>query len=148
MVAQPPLQPFLRTHNGSYVRVEGTLLADGESRNLTMHVTGSSIDTGIGIGGKDREAPLLLKVRCVAYWRDDTITAVGVRRVHPNLGVSIREGPRTSSTWSDSLRLMGVASAPGLLRAFVFVPIVGPRIALCGSAWRLVATIVVMRRDT
>jgi len=62
------------------------------------------------------------------------------------LGVSILKGPQTSSTWGELLRTMGFASTPGLLRAFVFVPVVGNLIALAGSVWRLVATIIAVRQ--
>ncbi len=62
------------------------------------------------------------------------------------LGVSILKGPQTSSTWGELLRTMGFASTPGILRAFVFVPVAGNLIALAGSLWRLLATIIAVRQ--
>ena len=62
------------------------------------------------------------------------------------IGVSILKGPQTSSTWGELLRTMGFASTPGLLRIFAFVPVVGGIIALAGSLWRLVATIIAVRQ--
>ena len=62
------------------------------------------------------------------------------------IGVSILKGPQTSSTWGELLRTMGFASTPGLLRVFAFVPVVGGIIALGGSVWRLVATIIAVRQ--
>ena len=62
------------------------------------------------------------------------------------IGVSILKGPQTSSTWGELLRTMGFASTPGLLRIFAFVPVVGGIIALVGSVWRLVATIIAVRQ--
>ena len=62
------------------------------------------------------------------------------------IGVTILKGPKTSSTWGELLRTMGFASTPGLLRVFAFVPVVGGIIALCGSVWRLVATIIAVRQ--
>jgi hypothetical protein len=62
------------------------------------------------------------------------------------IGVTLLKGPQTSSTWGELLRTMGFASTPGLLRAFVFVPIIGNLIALAGSVWRLVATIIAVRQ--
>jgi hypothetical protein len=40
---------------------------------------------------------------------------------------------------------MGFASAPGILRVLVFVPVVGDILAIGGSLWRLVATIIAVR---
>jgi len=62
------------------------------------------------------------------------------------LGVSILKGPQTSSTWGELLRTMGFASTPGLLRALVFIPVVGGAIAFIGSVWRLIATIIAVRQ--
>ena len=62
------------------------------------------------------------------------------------LGVSILKGPKTSSTWGELLRTMGFASAPGILRVLVFVPVVGDILAIGGSLWRLVATIIAVRQ--
>lgn len=62
------------------------------------------------------------------------------------IGVSILKGPQTSSTWGELLRTMGFASTPGLLRALAFIPVVGGLIALLGSVWRLIATIVAVRQ--
>lgn len=62
------------------------------------------------------------------------------------IGVTVLKGPRTSSTWGELLRTMGFASTPGLLRIFAFVPVVGGLIALAGSVWRLIATIIAVRQ--
>ena len=62
------------------------------------------------------------------------------------IGISLLKGPQTSSTWGELLRTMGFASTPGLLRVFAFVPVIGGIIALGGSVWRLVATIIAVRQ--
>ncbi|MBN1151668.1 MAG: YIP1 family protein [Dehalococcoidia bacterium] len=62
------------------------------------------------------------------------------------VGITILKGPQTSSTWGELLRTMGFASTPELLRIFAVVPGIGGVIAIVGSVWRLLATIIAVRQ--
>lgn len=62
------------------------------------------------------------------------------------IGVKMLPEPQTRAAWGEIARTTGFAQAPGLLRLFGFVPVLGPIVALIASVWMLVATVVAVRQ--
>jgi hypothetical protein len=62
------------------------------------------------------------------------------------IGAKLIPEPQTEADVGQLLRTTGFATAPGVLRAFMIVPGVGPLIALAASLWMLVAMIVAVRQ--
>ena len=62
------------------------------------------------------------------------------------IGTKILPEPQTEADIGQLLRTLGFASAPGVLRVFGFIPILGPIIFLISSIWMLVATVVAVRQ--
>lgn len=62
------------------------------------------------------------------------------------IGTKLLAEPTTRSDWGEIARTTGFAQAPGLLRLFGFVPVLGPIVALVSSVWMLAATVVAVRQ--
>ena len=62
------------------------------------------------------------------------------------IGTKLLPEPQTEADIGQLLRTLGFASAPGVLRVFGFIPILGPIIFLISSIWMLVATVVAVRQ--
>ena len=62
------------------------------------------------------------------------------------IGTKILPEPQTEADIGQLLRTLGFASAPGVLRVFGFIQILGPIIFLISSIWMLVATVVAVRQ--
>ncbi len=62
------------------------------------------------------------------------------------IGTKILPEPQTEADIGQLLRTLGFASAPGVLRVFGFIPILGLIIFLISSIWMLVATVVAVRQ--
>jgi hypothetical protein len=63
------------------------------------------------------------------------------------IGVHLLPGPETHATVGEVLRTTGFAAAPGIVRIFGFVPVVGPVFFVLGSVWMLVAMFVAVRQS-
>jgi hypothetical protein len=139
MVRATKLQPAL------YEEVEADTDAIGQAL-LVVVLTSTATGIGAGLqalieGGSERFIYGLLYgvAGAITGWLFWALFAYVI-------GISILKGPQTSSTWGELLRTMGFASTPGLLRIFVFVPVVGGAIAFAGSVWWLVATVIAVRQ--
>jgi hypothetical protein len=62
------------------------------------------------------------------------------------VGTTILKGPETSSSYGELLRTIGYSASPGVLRIFVFIPVLGSLIALVSSIWMLTAMIIAVRQ--
>jgi hypothetical protein len=62
------------------------------------------------------------------------------------IGTTITRGPGTQSDLAEMLRVLGYAHAPQALIVLVFVPILGPGLALVASVWSLVAGVIAVRQ--
>jgi hypothetical protein len=62
------------------------------------------------------------------------------------IGVHLLPGPQTNATMGEVLRTTGFAAAPGMVRVFGVVPVVGPALFMLGSLWMLVAMFVAIRQ--
>lgn len=63
------------------------------------------------------------------------------------VGTRLVPSSETSATPGELLRTLGFAQTPNLLAVFGFVPILGPLVALVGSIWTLVCSIVAIRQS-
>jgi hypothetical protein len=62
------------------------------------------------------------------------------------LGTTILKGKNTSATYGELLRTIGFANSPNVFRFFVFIPFIGPLIALAAFIWSLIAGVIAVRQ--
>lgn len=62
------------------------------------------------------------------------------------IGTRLLAEPQTRADIGELLRTTGFSSAPGVLRVFAFIPVLGPLVALIASIWMLAAMIVAIRQ--
>ncbi len=62
------------------------------------------------------------------------------------IGTKLLKGPKTSATWGELLRTIGFAYSPGILRFFVFIPIIGGIIVFVVLVWSLIAGVIAVRQ--
>ena len=62
------------------------------------------------------------------------------------IGTKILPEPGTQSDMGELLRTLGFASAPGLLRVFGWIPVLGGFITMAALVWMLVATVIAVRQ--
>ena len=62
------------------------------------------------------------------------------------VGTTIFKTPETHADWGQLARTLGFAQSPGVLKAFGFVPGIGPVVFAVVSLWQLVAMIVAIRQ--
>ena len=62
------------------------------------------------------------------------------------IGTKLLPEPQTKADVGELLRTIGFSSAPGVLRIFGFIPLVGAIISFVASIWMLVAMIIAVRQ--
>jgi hypothetical protein len=62
------------------------------------------------------------------------------------IGTTLTRGPETESDMGEMLRVLGYAHSPQVLIILVFIPLLGPLIALGASVWSLIAGVVAIRQ--
>jgi hypothetical protein len=62
------------------------------------------------------------------------------------IGTRMLAEPQTSSSVGEMMRVTGFASAPGIIRVFAFIPVLGPVINWGASVWMLAAFVVAVRQ--
>jgi hypothetical protein len=62
------------------------------------------------------------------------------------IGTKLLPESQTQSGFSELLRTIGFASAPGLLRVLGFIPVVGWLITVAAGVWMLLAMVVAVRQ--
>ncbi len=62
------------------------------------------------------------------------------------IGTKLLPEPQTRSDWGEIARTTGFAQAPGVLRIFGFVPLVGVVITVVANIWMLVAMVIGVRQ--
>jgi hypothetical protein len=123
-------------------------IAAFEEVEADRHATGqalavvvlSSAAAGIGLNLTLYETPVLTKVILALllwlFWAALTYA----------IGVYLMPEPQTEASVGELLRTIGFASAPGVLRVFGFVPIVGPTLYAVVMVWMLVAMVIAIRQ--
>jgi len=120
----------------TYEDVEADKTANGQALGV---VALSSIAAGVG-GLAAGERGLLggLVAGLVGWVAASFLTYV--------IGARMLPEPQTRADMGEMLRTLGFASAPGVLRALGFVPVVGGIIVLAAHVWILFATVVAVRQ--
>lgn len=62
------------------------------------------------------------------------------------IGTRLLPEPQTEADLGQLLRTIGFSSAPGVLRVFVFVPVLGALVSIVANIWMLAAMIVAVRQ--
>ncbi len=62
------------------------------------------------------------------------------------IGTKLLPEPQTQSDMGELLRTLGFATAPGVLRIFGIIPVLGTLISIVASLWMLAAMVVAVRQ--
>lgn len=62
------------------------------------------------------------------------------------IGTKLLPEPQTKADVGELLRTIGFSSAPGILRIFGFIPLIGAIITFAAGVWMLVAMIIAVRQ--
>ena len=122
-----------------YEEVEADAGATFQALSVVVLV---ALATGIGFIGSDGGTVSRLIIGTavsVAVWAVWALMAYLV-------GTSILGTPSTKADWGQLARAMGFAQSPGMLRVFMFVPVLGPVIFQVTVIWQLVAVVVAIRQ--
>jgi hypothetical protein len=124
---------------GTYEEVEADVTATGQAMAVIVL---SSVASAIGLMRGTSVDPYLF----ISY----TTAALSAWIVWSALvyliGVHMLPGPETNATVGELLRTTGFAAAPGMVRIFGIVPVVGPAFFVLGSVWMLAAMFVAVRQ--
>ena len=100
----------------------------------------SSLAAGIGFTAGVYNAPVLHRVMLALllwlFWAISTYI----------VGVYLMPEPQTRTNVGELLRTIGFAAAPGTLRIFGVVPVVGGTIYAISTVWMLVAMVIAIRQ--
>lgn len=115
--------------------------AEGGSMTQAMTVVGiSSVAAGIGSAGLIGPLGLVMgALGALAGWFIWSVLAHFI-------GTTLLAEPSTRATLGQVMRVTGYAAAPGAIRIFAFIPILGVLINLLASLWMLAAFIVAIRQ--
>jgi hypothetical protein len=113
---------------------------DENSMNQAMAVVGiSSLAAGIGSAGLGGPVGLVFgAIAAVVGW---FIWAF----LSHFIGTNMLAEPSTRATLSQVMRVTGFAAAPGVIRVFAFIPLLGGLINLAAWLWTLAAFVVAVR---
>ena len=100
----------------------------------------SSAAAGIGLTSNVYDAPVVtLVVLALLMW-------VFWAALTYAIGVYLMPEPQTQTDVGELLRTIGFAAAPGMLRVFGFLPVVGRTVYGLVTAWMLVAMVIAVRQ--
>ena len=120
-----------------YEEVEADQASLGQSAGVIVM---SSVAAGIGVTGNGGAGGLVLgTVAALLGW---FIWASLIYLI----GTKLLPEPQTQSNIGELLRTVGFAAAPGLLRVFGLIPLLGPVIIFIVSLWMLAAMVVAVRQ--
>jgi len=119
----------------TYTEVENDQTATSQAM---LVVAISSVAAGIGAGGAGVMAVIWTTVASLIGWAAWAFVTYFV-------GTKLLAEPQTKADWGELLRTIGFASAPGVLRVFGIIPVVGTVIAFAASVWMLVAMVIAVR---
>ncbi len=128
-----------RLDPGAYEEVEADRSALPEAALVVLI---SCVATGIGtpgIGHGDPQSIAISTLAAVVGW----IAWAALTCV---IGVRLLPTPDTRADVGQLLRTIGFSSAPGALRIFGILPVVGPLVFMIVSVWMLIAMVVAVRQ--
>jgi hypothetical protein len=123
------------------VRVFEEIEADHTATSQALFVVVvSSLAAGIGLSSGVYDAPVLHRVMLAlllwVFWAISTYL----------VGVYLLPEPQTQTNVGELLRTIGFAAAPGMLRIFGIVPVIGGTIYVISTGWMLVAMVIAIRQ--
>ena len=98
----------------------------------------SSVAAGIGLGAGLRGL-IINTVASIVLW------AIWAALVYA-IGTRLLPEQDTHADWGEVARTVGFAQAPGLLRVFGIVPVLGHFVRAATDVWVLIATVVAVRQ--
>ena len=100
----------------------------------------SSVAAGVGVTGIGGASGLVLgTIAALLGW---VVWAALIYLI----GTKLFPEPQTESDMGELLRTLGFAAAPGVLRVFGVVPLLGPIVVVVVSGWMLAAMVVAVRQ--
>jgi hypothetical protein len=126
-----------RLEPGLYEEVEADRTAMGQAMAV---VVVSSAAAGIGTLGQIGAAGLLIgTAAALAGWYIWAFLTYII-------GTRLLPEPQTRADYGELLRTTGFSSAPGVLRIFGFVPLLGNLLFFVAGIWMLVAMVIAVRQ--
>ncbi len=120
-----------------YEEVEADRSAFGQAMVVVVI---SSLATGIGMGSRAGVGGLVAaSIAALVGWFFWAWLSYFI-------GTRLFPTPETSSSWGELLRTTGFSAAPGILRIFSMVPIIGILIYFLAGMWMLAAFVVGVRQ--
>jgi hypothetical protein len=112
----------------------------GATKQALAVVVLSSLAAGIGLRFGPFDAPILgrIVVALIAWMFWAGLTYL--------IGAYLMPEPQTKADIGELLRAIGFAAAPGVLRVFGPVPLLGGLVYLVATIWMLVAMVVAVRQ--
>jgi hypothetical protein len=123
------------------VRVFEEIEADRHATKQALGVVVlSSLAAWIGLRFGPVETPVMpgIIIAVIAWLLWAALTCV--------IGVYVMPEPQTSANVGELLRTIGFAAAPGILRVFGPIPVVGGLVYLGATIWMIVAIVVAIRQ--
>ncbi|ROO26649.1 membrane protein [Salinisphaera orenii MK-B5] len=121
----------------TYEEVEHDKSATGQAAGV---VALSALAAGVGAMAQGGIAALLLTgLAALLGW---VIWAAIIWAV----GTKLLPEAQTEADIGQLLRTLGFAAAPGVLRVFAFIPLIGPLVMLVVAVWMLATTVVAVRQ--
>lgn len=125
-----------RLSTKSYEEVESDRHANLQAVGVVVL---SSLAAAVGTGIRDGGSVIALLVAAILSW----IIWVLLTLV---IGTELLPGRETDADFGQILRTTGFSAAPGILRIFGLIPVVGPVIFFGATVWMLLSFVVAIRQ--
>jgi len=119
----------------TYQQVERDTTADTQALVVAAL---SSVAAGLGARAGVRGV-ILGSIAAMALWVIWTVIVYWV-------GTSVLPGQDTHADWGKVARTLGFAQAPGVLRVFAIIPVLGEVIRAVVDVWVLIANVIAVRQ--
>jgi hypothetical protein len=124
-----------RLERATYEEVEQDRRATGQALGVVVL---SSVATGLGLGAGLRGL-IINTVASIVLW------AIWAALVYA-IGTKLLPELDTRADWGEVARTVGFAQAPGVLRVFGIIPVLGEFVRAAADVWVLIATVVAVRQ--
>jgi len=124
---------------GTYEEVEADRGSTGQAMAVVLLASVAGGIGSLGLGGQGARSIVAGAIGALVGWIAwATLTSV--------IGTRWLATAQTRADVGELLRTLGFAAAPGLLRVFGVVPLLGATLYAAASLWMLVATVVAVRQ--